>query len=87
MRVNEEGKDKYGHDCLIFSGTQNVQKIHEWLAFHYGDGYKFCIVMDCKGEEVPEPGDVYVYFMDELSDEVMQYSGYEKTDKNTYKRR
>ena len=87
MKVNEEGKDKYGHYCLIFSGTQIVQKIHEWLAMRYGGGYKFCIVMDCIGEEFPEPGDVYVYFMDEIVDEVMQYSGYEKTDKSTYKRR
>lgn len=87
MTVIEDQEDRYGRGLLIFSGVKSIDEVYFWLQQHYS-GYKFGIVFDCTKEEYQEPDrKIYVNWLDELADEVMHYCDYEKTDKNTYKKR
>lgn len=85
MKVLEEGKDGYGRDMFVFSGVKSVDEVYTWLQQHYS-GYKFGMVFDCTHDELQEPDrKFYVYFLDELTEEVMAYSDFVKVDKKTWK--
>lgn len=66
MKVDESFTDRHGRSCLVFSGVKKFSDVYDWLFQHYS-GYKFCIVLDCSCDEMPEPDSrIYVHFMDEL---------------------
>ena len=84
MKVVEE-EDRYGRSLLIFSGVKSIDEVYFWLQTHYS-GYKFGMVFDCTRDELQEPDrKFYVYFLDELTEEVMAYSDFIKVDKKTWK--
>ena len=85
MKVVEEEEDRYGRSLLIFSGVKSIDEVYFWLQTHYS-GYKFGMVFDCTRDELQEPDrKFYVYFLDELTEEVMAYSDFIKVDKKTWK--
>lgn len=87
MKVNTDCTDRFGRSYMTFSGAKSIDEVYLWLQMHY-DGYKFGIVFDCTTSELQEPDkNFYVYFLDELTEEVMQYSDFYKVDRDTYKRR
>ena len=87
MTVDECFTDRHGRSCLVFSGVRKFNDVYDWLFQHYS-GYKFCIVLDCSSDELPEPDPkIYVHFMDELHEEVALEAGYIRKDKDTYARR
>lgn len=83
MKVIEDTKDKYGTYCIIFKST-NLKKINEWLYNHYGGcGYKFAIVIDVSLEsDYEEPTETYVYFFDEITEELLDYTGLKLANEN-----
>lgn len=86
MTVKEDQTDGYGRSgIIVFSGAKSVDEVYQWLHKHY-QGYKFGMVFDCMPEELRAPDrNYYVYFLDELADEVMSYCDFYKKDKDTYK--
>ena len=85
MKVLEDETDGYGRSMFVFSGVKNIDEVYTWLQQHYS-GYKFGMVFDCTGDEFQEPDrKFYVYFLDELTEEVMAYSDFIKVDKKTWK--
>lgn len=85
MKVLEDETDRYGRSMFVFSGVKNIDEVYTWLQQHYS-GYKFGMVFDCTRDELQEPDrKFYVYFLDELTEEVMAYSDFIKVDKKTWK--
>lgn len=86
MKVIEDTQDKYGNYCIIFKST-NLKAIHEWLYNHYaGDGFKFAIVIDLSIDcDYEEPTETFVYFLDEITKEVINYAGLKLADENERK--
>ncbi len=85
MKVLEDETDRYGRSMFVFSGVKNIDEVYTWLQQHYS-GYKFGMVFDCTRDELQEPDrKFYVYFLDELTEEVMAYSDFVKVDKKTWK--
>ena len=85
MKVLEDETDRYGRSMFVFSGVKNIDEVYTWLQQHYS-GYKFGMVFDCTRDELQEPDrKFYVYFLDELTEEVMAYSDFIKIDKKTWK--
>ena len=81
----EDETDRYGRSMFVFSGVKNIDEVYTWLQQHYS-GYKFGMVFDCTRDELQEPDrKFYVYFLDELTEEVMAYSDFVKVDKKTWK--
>ena len=76
MKVIEDVQDKYGNYCIIFKST-NLRLIYEWLHTHYsGNGFKFAIVIDLSIDyDYEEPTETLVYFLDEITEEVLDYAG------------
>ena len=76
MKVIEDVQDKYGNYCIIFKST-NLKAIHDWLYTHYsGNGFKFAIVIDLSIDyDYEAPTETLVYFLDELTEEVLAYAG------------
>lgn len=88
MKVTENCLDRLGRTYTLFSGYRSIDDVYLWLNLHGYSGYKFGIVLDCTKEEMHEPDKrLYVYFLDELTEEVMHYSDFVKVDRDTYKRR
>ena len=86
MTVKEDNTDRVGRTYMIFSGVRCIDEVYLWLNQHYS-GYKFGIVFDCTKDEFEPPDKkVYVYFLDELMDEVMSYCDYRKIDSKTYRK-
>jgi hypothetical protein len=85
MKVLEDETDRYGRSMFVFSGVKNIDEVYTWLQQHYS-GYKFGMVFDCTRDELQEPDrKFYVYFLDELTEEVMAYSDFIRVDKKTWK--
>ena len=85
MKVLEDETDRYGRSMFVFSGVKNIDEVYTWLQQHYS-GYKFGMVFDCTRDELQEPDrKFYVYFLDELTEEVMAYSDFVKVDNKTWK--
>ena len=85
MKVFEDKTDRYGRDMFVFSGVKNIDEVYTWLQQHYS-GYKFGMVFDCTVDEFQEPDrKFYVYFLDELTEEVMAYSDFIRADEKTWK--
>lgn len=76
MKVIEDVQDKHGNYCIIFKST-NLKQINEWLYNHYGgNGFKFAIVIDLSIDcDYEEPTETLVYFLDEITEEVLDYAG------------
>lgn len=75
MKVIEGKNDRFGNYPIIFKNA-SLKAIHEYLFGHYGgEGFKFVIVLDESNEEFEELEEVFVYFMDEILEEVADYSG------------
>lgn len=76
VKVIEDVQDKYGNYCIIFKST-NLKLIYEWLHTHYsGNGFKFAIVIDLSIDyDYEEPTETLVYFLDEITEEVLDYAG------------
>ena len=72
----EDVQDKYGNYCIIFKST-NLRLIYDWLHTHYsGNGFKFAIVIDLSIDyDYEEPTETLVYFLDEITEEVLDYAG------------
>ena len=88
MKVKDNGRDGYGRDCFVFSGYRSIDDVYEWLYQNGYSGYKFGAVIDCMPDEMHEPDrKLYVYFLDELMEEVAYYCDFIKVDNKTYKRR
>lgn len=88
MKVTENLIDRFGRDYTAFSGYKSIDDVYQWLYLNGYSGYKFGIVIDCTPEEMHDPDrKLYVYFLDELTEEVMHYSDFYKADKDTYKKR
>ena len=85
MKVLEDETDRYGRSMFVFSGVKNIDEVYTWLQQHYS-GYKFGMVFNCTRDELQEPDrKFYVYFLDELTEEVMAYSDFIRVDKKTWK--
>ena len=82
MKVVEALIDKYGRNYIKFTGVKRLQEIQDWLFDHY-QGYKFAMVFDCYPDECQEIGNEYwVYYFDDLAEELLIYSGYNKAIEN-----
>lgn len=79
MTVKEsEQQDLYGRYYIQFSAVKKIQDVYDWLFNHYW-GYKFGVVIDTTKSECENVGNsLYVYFLDELTDEVMSYCDFVK---------
>lgn len=86
MKVTEQNcEDKYGRCYIKFTGVKCLQEIQDWLQQHY-QGYKFGMIFDTTSEECDEVGNEYwVYFLDELADEVFGYCDYMPVQEGKYK--
>lgn len=74
--IEQDCEDKYGRYYIKFTGVKKLQEIQDWLYEHY-QGFKFGMVFDTMPDECEEIGSEYwVYFLDELTDEVMSYADY-----------
>lgn len=75
MKVIEETQDRFGRHPIIFKGKNvKLEDIHNWLFSHF-QGYKFAIVIDETIDEFEEQFTklVYVYFLDEIKEELDAY--------------
>lgn len=70
MKVIEDVQDKHGNYCIIFKST-NLRLIYDWLHTHYS-GIVIDLSIDCDYEE---PTETLVYFLDEITEEVLDYAG------------
>ena len=81
MIVITDVNDRYGRCPLIFSGAKNLKEIHAYLWKNYF-GYKFAIVFDETKDEFEElDSKIYVYFLDEIAEELAVYANYELVKK------
>lgn len=81
MKVKET-EDKYGRALLIFTGIKKFSEVTDFLFCHY-QGYKFAILIDVSQEEGYESDNtIYVNFLDELEEEIMEFNGYNHTIEN-----
>ena len=77
MKVITDNIDRHGRCPLIFSGAKNLKEIHEYLWKNYY-GYKFAILFDETKDEYEEyDSKIYVYFLDEVAEELAEYGDYE----------
>lgn len=84
MKVYDDRQDGYGRDMFVFSGVKNIDEVYLWLQQNY-PGYKFGMVFDCTHDEFQEPDrKFYVYFLDELTEEVMAYSDFVRINQRTW---
>lgn len=71
--------DSHGQSVAFIASQRGItpQKLQEELWNRYGGyGYKFALVIDVSAEEYAEPeSEVYVYYLDEIMPEVVDYSG------------
>lgn len=78
MKVKENVTDKFGHECILFTNAK-TEKIYEYLWNNYGGmGYKFSVVFDVSGEELPDQKELkeaWCYFLGDTLDEVVEYIG------------
>lgn len=75
MKVIQDVTDRFGNYPIIFKGRNiKLKDIHQWLFEHY-QGYKFAIVIDETVDEFEEQftESVYVYFLDEIKEELEAY--------------
>lgn len=75
MKVIQDVTDRFGRYPIIFKGRNiKLEDIHQWLFEHY-QGYKFAIVIDETVDEFEEQFTklVYVYFLDEIREELEAY--------------
>ena len=75
MKVIQDVTDRFGRYPIIFKGRNiKLEDIHQWLFEHY-QGYKFAIVIDETVDEFEEQFTklVYVYFLDEIKEELEAY--------------
>ncbi len=75
MKVIQDVADRFGKYPIIFRGRNiKLEDIHQWLFEHY-QGYKFAIVIDETVDEFEEQFTklVYVYFLDEIREELEAY--------------
>ena len=75
MKVIQDVADRFGKSPIIFKGRNiKLEDIHQWLFEHY-QGYKFAIVIDETVDEYEEQftKSVYVYFLDEIKEELEAY--------------
>lgn len=84
MKVVEGKEDRFGKHPIIFKSF-NLKQIHQWLFNNYY-GYKFAILIDEAIDEYQEIDEVYVYFLDEIAEEVADYCGAELIDRRCKKR-
>lgn len=75
---NESTEDFAGRYPIVFKGVKRPQEIYDYLFQHY-HGYKFAVLFDTTHDEWEEYGDIKVYFLDEVMEEAMVYSGKETT--------
>lgn len=88
MKVNTDCTDRFGRSYMTFSGYKSIDDVYLWLNQNGYSGYKFGVVIDCMPDEMCEPDKkLYVYFLDELMEEVAHYCDFYRVDKDTYKRR
>lgn len=74
--IESDTTDRYGKYPIIFPKSATAAQIYDWLYDHYGgEGYKFAIVIDVSHDMREDPGPTYVYFLDEIEDELKAYSG------------
>lgn len=72
--IESEDPDRFGKYPIIFPKSATVPDIYNWIYDHYGaEGYKFGIVIDVSRDMREDFGRPYVYFLDELKDEVEDY--------------
>lgn len=79
MKVIEGKENRFGKHPIIFKSC-NLKQIYHWLFNNYY-GYKFAIVMDTNFDEYQEMEETYVYFLDEIAEEVADYCGVEFIDR------
>lgn len=88
MKVDDTQTDRHGRTMIVFSGVRKFSEVYDWLFDHY-NGYKFGIVLDCSQSERAEPdNNIYVYFLDEMAEEIMVEYGYNydpKSDSYTHR--
>lgn len=75
MKVIQDVADRFGRYPIIFKGKNvKLEDIHNWLFSHF-QGYKFAIVIDETIDEFEEQFTklVYVYFLDEIKEELDAY--------------
>lgn len=75
MKVIQDVTDRFGRCPIIFKGKNvKLEDIHNWLFSHF-QGYKFAIVIDETIDEFEEQFTklVYVYFLDEIKEELDAY--------------
>lgn len=75
MKVIQDVADRFGRYPIIFKGKNvKLEDIHNWLFSHF-QGYKFAIVIDETIDEFEEQFTklVYVYFLDEIKEELEDY--------------
>lgn len=75
MKVIQDVEDRFGRYPIIFKGKNvKLEDIHNWLFSHF-QGYKFAIIIDETVDEFEEQFTklVYVYFLDEIKEELDAY--------------
>lgn len=84
MRVIDDGKtDKFGKYPIKFKGYKNVEEIWEYLKRNY-DGHIFCIMLNTVKDGYDGDEYAYVYFVDDVIDEIAAYSDYTVSKKEGY---
>ncbi len=74
MTVKTDLQDRNGKYPLRVTGMKNLNELHEYLYKNYW-GSKFAIVFDeTKDEYEPLEKEVFVYFLDEIVEEVASYA-------------
>lgn len=74
MKIKDGIQDKYGRYPLRVTGMKSLKELHEYLFSNY-QGYKFAIVFDETKEEFEElEKEIFVYFLDEIAEEVAEYT-------------
>lgn len=74
MTVKTDMEDQYGNYPLRVTGMKNLGELHEYLYRNYW-GSKFAIIFDeTKDEYEPFGKEVFVYFLDEIVEEVAIYA-------------
>ena len=75
---DESTEDRAGRYPIVFKGVKKPQEIFDYLFQHY-QGYKFAVLFDVSHDEWCEYGDIKAYFLDEIMEEAMCYSGKDTT--------
>ena len=72
MKEVKSEYDRHGKPCLVFGAT-DLKKIHDWLWEHY-HGCKFIVILDEYHDEYEDFGrKTYVYFGDDVLDEIADF--------------